>query len=339
MVNYTRHVYKAGNQNWDLQQHDNGWIYVANNKGLLEFDGMEWNTYPIHNAKTRAVKVGHDGRIYIGGMEQFGYFTSNRLGGLDYTCLSDSLPANVNVGVIWNILTDKEKVYFQSDRRFFCLEKNEVKKIDYPSEIYASLIWRERLYIVSAQGLFVLDGAEFKQVSDFPATGATVRMGGLLPYKEGMLVVTSDNGLFFYDGTSFQKYPAAVDVFCRENRIFCAALQDSLLALGSVQEGVCLLNLETNETELISTENGLQNKTVLNMMFDKAGNLWLGLDNGIDCIHLNARFASLYGGRPVIGAGYASCSYRGKLYFATNQGLYCSALPNRLNRQEAIDFV
>ena len=72
VANYTRHAYKAGNQNWSIQQHDNGWIYVANNKGLLEFDGVEWNTYPIHNAKTRAVKVGHDGRIYIGGMEQFG---------------------------------------------------------------------------------------------------------------------------------------------------------------------------------------------------------------------------------------------------------------------------
>ena len=74
VTNFTRHTYKAGNQNWSIQQHDNGWIYVANNKGLLEFDGVEWNTYPIHNAKTRAVKVGHDGRIYIGGMEQFGYF-------------------------------------------------------------------------------------------------------------------------------------------------------------------------------------------------------------------------------------------------------------------------
>ena len=40
VTNYTRHTYKAGNQNWSIQQHDNGWIYVANNKGLLEFDGV-----------------------------------------------------------------------------------------------------------------------------------------------------------------------------------------------------------------------------------------------------------------------------------------------------------
>lgn len=75
------------------------------------------------------------------------------------------------------------------------------------------------------------------------------------------------------------------------------------------------------------------------MLFDKTGNLWLGLDNGIDCIHLKARLASLYGGKPVIGSGYASCSYQGKYYFATNQGLYRSTLPGQLNQRNPIDFV
>ena len=75
------------------------------------------------------------------------------------------------------------------------------------------------------------------------------------------------------------------------------------------------------------------------MMFDKAGNLWLGLDNGIDCIHLDAKITSLYGGKPVIGSGYASCSYKGKFYFATNQGLYRSDLPEQLSQNSSIDFV
>ena len=260
VTNYTRHTYKAGNQNWSIQQHDNGWIYVANNKGLLEFDGVEWNTYPIHNAKTRAVKVGHDGRIYIGGMEQFGYFTPNRLGGLEYTCLSDSLSPNVNVGVIWNILLDGERVYFQSDRRFFYWEEGIVKKIDYSSEIYTSFILRNKLYITSAEGLLMLNGTGFIPVLGPLGIGATVKVGGLLPHQDSLLMVTRDNGLFIYDGTVFKKYNTVAEDFCRKNRVFCAALQDSLLALGTIQGGVCLLNLKTNEMEIISTENGLQNR-------------------------------------------------------------------------------
>lgn len=92
------------------------------------------------------------------------------------------------------------------------------------------------------------------------------------------------------------------------------------MALGSVQNGICLLNLKTDEAEVISTGNGLQNKTVLSMMFDEAGHLWLGLDNGIDCIHLNARVASLYGGRSVIGSGLCVVSLSGTFLFGNQSG-------------------
>ncbi|MDY5239450.1 transcriptional regulator [Bacteroides helcogenes] len=339
VTNYTRHIYKAGTQNWSIQQHDNGWMYVANNKGLLEFDGVEWNTYPIRNAKTRAVKMGHDGRIYIGGMGQFGYFTPNRLGGLSYTCLSDSLSPKTNVGIIWNILEDRDRVYFQSDVSFFVLNKGRVEKLKHPSEIQASLILKNRFYTVSSAGLMQLNGKNFQLLATSLEMGAMVKEGGLLPYGDKILLVSRQNGLFLYDGTAIRKFATAADDFCRKSQLFCAALKDSLLALGSIQEGVCLLNLKTGETEVVSIGNGLQDKTVLNMAFDREGQLWLGLDNGIDCIHLNARLASLYGGRAVVGAGYASCCYQGKFYLGTNQGLYRTAVPTRLNGTEATEFV
>ena len=41
--------YKAGIQNWDFVQNKRGIIYVANNFGLLEFEGNEWETYPVKN--------------------------------------------------------------------------------------------------------------------------------------------------------------------------------------------------------------------------------------------------------------------------------------------------
>ncbi|MCQ4947987.1 hypothetical protein NE602_27785, partial [Bacteroides cellulosilyticus] len=70
------------------------------------------------------------------------------------------------------------------------------------------------------------------------------------------------------DGPVFKKYNSVAEDFCRKNRVFCAALLDSLLALGTIQGGVCLLILKTNEMEIISTENGLQYNTVLSMLFD-----------------------------------------------------------------------
>ena len=68
VVNYTRQQYHSGNQNWQIAQSREGWMYFANNKGLLEFDGSMWHTYTLPgNAKVRSVYA--DGRtIYIVGI-------------------------------------------------------------------------------------------------------------------------------------------------------------------------------------------------------------------------------------------------------------------------------
>lgn len=264
VTNYTRHTYKAGNQNWMLQQHDNGWMYVANSNGLLEFDGASWNLYPIRNAKARAMRIGNDGRIYIGGIGWFGYFTPNRLGGLDYTCLSDNLPPNSIVGVIWNILQDKERIYFQSDRSLFYWENNKLEYLEYPGEIYTSAILYNKFYIGAAEGVLVMDGKKFSLV---PGSEMLGRVSGLLPYSGKILIATRYNGLFIYDGETVQKFNSVADSFMQHNRVFCAALNQSLLALGSVQDGVCLLDLEKDEMNVISINSGLQNKTSAQYVF------------------------------------------------------------------------
>ena len=336
VTNYTRHTYKAGNQNWMLQQHNNGWVYVANNNGLLEFDGSGWNIYPMRNAKARAMKIGDDGRIYIGGIGQFGYFTPNRLGGLDYTCLSDGLPPNTMIGVIWNIFQDKGRVYFQSDRCLFYWENNRLEYIESPGEVYTSAILYNKFYFGAAEGVMILEDRQFRLL---PGSEVLGRISSLLPFNGKILIVTRYNGLYTYDGENIEKYKCVADDFMQRNRIFCAALNHSLLALGSVQDGVCLLDLKKGDMNVISINNGLQNKTILSMFFDAQSNLWLGLDNGIDCVCLSSPVLSLYGNRPVIGSGYSSFLYRDKLYLGTNQGLYTTLPPDGLDKELPMDFV
>ncbi len=63
--NYTTLNSYAGRQNWDIEQCANGWIYFANNEGLVEFNGLEWNKYSMdNNSIVRAVKGTNDGSIY-----------------------------------------------------------------------------------------------------------------------------------------------------------------------------------------------------------------------------------------------------------------------------------
>ena len=324
VVNYDRHAYGAANQNWGLQQSDNGWIYAANNRGLLEFDGSGWTLYPMRDAKARAIKAGDDGRMYIGGIGQFGYFEPDGLGGLGYVCLSDSLPGRSTVGVVWRIWQGREEVCFQSDRCLYLWNGRRLRQIDYEGEIYTSAILYGSFYIGTAEGVMKLEGDRFTLL---PGSEGLGRLADLLPYRGQILVVTRFNGIYSYDGTGVRPYACAADPFMRGNPIFCAALDGALLALGSVQGGVCLLDLEKDAMNVVSIHNGLQNQTVLGLFFDARHDLWLGLDNGIDCLRLSSPVFSLYGDKPYIGSGYSSVLYKGSLYLGTNQGLFKTGFP------------
>lgn len=325
ITNYSRRNYQSGNQNWMITQHPNGWMYFANNKGLLEFDGVIWNTYSMNGDKTRALCIGSDSCIYIGGMRQFGYFIANKLGGLDYHCLSDSLPEGTQINVIWDIHSIDNRTYFQSSRNIYYKEGNTLHIIHAPSAIQRSALINGKLYVADEKGLSVINGNNFQALPNTQDIGS-YKVVALLPLDNKVLIVTGKNGLFLYDGHSLQPYKTAADSFISHNHLFCAAINKDILALGSIQSGVLLLSLSENRIENISTNNGLQNKTILSATFDHNDNLWLGLDNGIDYVQLNSPLFPLYGNKPVIGSGYTSCVYNGKIYFGTNQGLYRSDL-------------
>lgn len=334
ITHYSRHSYKAASQNWMVKQNSNGWMYFANNKGLLEFDGTHWTTYPIYNAKVRALET--DGsRIYVGGLQQFGYFIPNALGKLDYVCLSDSIEKSV-VGNIWRILVNEGRVYYQSDNCIFLYENGRITRIPCNDIVHSALI-NQRFYAATTRGIYMLDGEAFTELShsdDLLANFSRKRIVGMFSYQDRPLIINRQGEVLHYgtDGWKALHQPVLREIL-QNNLLFCTALYEHLLVLGTVQNGLILLNLTTGATEHISTDNGLQNKTILSMSFDREGNLWLGLDNGIDCIHL--RSPLLHSGL-ALGSGYASCLYQGKLYLGTNQGIFVSDYPIIPNKRHTI---
>ena len=68
MRNFSPNSYGAENQNWGIAQSQDKLLYVANNKGLLEFNGANWTLYPSPNEtikrasltkKVRCISVKH----------------------------------------------------------------------------------------------------------------------------------------------------------------------------------------------------------------------------------------------------------------------------------------
>ena len=89
--NFRPSDYGADTQNWAVDQTDRGWIYFANNGGLLEFNGVSWNRYyaPNGSALRSVHTVGN--RVYTGCYMEFGYWEQDAVGRQAYTSLSASL--------------------------------------------------------------------------------------------------------------------------------------------------------------------------------------------------------------------------------------------------------
>jgi hypothetical protein len=331
--NFSRNISKAGTQNWDITQHENDWMYFANNKGLLEFDGSHWKVYPIQN-QTPVRSVFFDvqnKRIYAGAYREFGFYARNKNGVFIYNSLSDKLNNNDKVfAEIWKVHKLHNVFFFQSDYCIFNLENNQIKKFTFDDKINQSAVIDNRLIISGYKnGISYFDG---KNLIPFPNAEVlkNKKVCAILPYVNGQLFFVTDFfGIYLFNVKNVVKFKTDIDDFLDKNQVFCAALKNNQLALGTVQAGLIVKNLIDNSTIYSDINTGLQNNTVLSISFDRLNNLWLGLDKGIDYVIINSPINDLIGNSKLIGSGYTSLVFKDKLYLGTNQGLYTMSLTNK----------
>ena len=142
VVNHSRQTYHSGNQNWQIGQNKEGWMYFANNNGLLEFDGTNWNTYPLPgNPKVRSVLAVGD-TVYVGALGQFGRFVRNHKGQMVYQNLSGQANQKAQIN-IWHIHRIDNDIFFQSDDAFYI--NNYKTRVECPPGVHYSAIVYNRL--------------------------------------------------------------------------------------------------------------------------------------------------------------------------------------------------
>ncbi len=333
--NFTREAYGSGAQNWECVQDSAGRVYVANRDGMLTFDGSRWRRYTLPNFTTvrSLMYEPESGRIYAGGSGEFGYFAPDSVSGeLAYTSLSSGLPElHPPLSEVWKIVTSEGRIWFQSDYHLLCLNDNALQCHNARSRI-------SRTAPIGDAAFVALDNGDILRIDgdNITTLAGTERLAGkkimaMLPFNDGseILIGTSADGLYIYDGTSAEPLECDISRFLKENQLFSAARQGDSYVFGTVNRGAVVKNFKTGEAEYINKESGLQNNTVLAAYFDRAGNLWLSLDDGLDYAVYNTALTNLTGPLNPIGAGYTSTRRGDRIYLGTNQGLYSAPYPFR----------
>jgi hypothetical protein len=121
--NFSRKDYNLQPQNWSIIQDKRGVIYVGNQGGLLEFDGVSWREIAVLYKTVRSLAVadnGTNGTIYVGGMNEMGYLTPDSKGKLRYVSLIHHLDEKYkNFSLVWRTHRTPEGIYFCTTKFLF----------------------------------------------------------------------------------------------------------------------------------------------------------------------------------------------------------------------------
>lgn len=325
-------LYNAGSQNWKISQDAQHRVYVANNFGLLEFNGSDWSLHPTpNNSIMRSVFV-NSTAVYTGSYMDFGYWLRQKNGTLTYR----SIAKNLNFSMIedeqvWNIIPHKQFIVFQTLDRLIIYDQvtQGISTFNPVSGILKVFVEGDNIYyqdnnlsiynIINENGILFLSADEL----------SNNQVIGLSNSPIGTLIVTREKGLLLKQNGVKPFNPSLSKTLAADVLYSYVKTKNGQLVLGSISNGVYILSPTGELLQHISTEDGLPNNTVLAVYVDNQNGLWLGLDNGLSYVPLSSPINFYSSEKDLIGTVYTTKIFNNMLYVGTNQGLYYK--PKNLN--------
>lgn len=339
--NYSRKVYGAATQNWDAAQDKSRQMYFANNDGLLRFNGSSWKTFKVsNNTIVRSVAISEDNRIYTGAQSDIGYFYPGPDGVLKYTSLIGLLPPDHrSFEDVWDISFQNGHVYFRTNRSVFEYTGKEIRIHTDGTEILSMFRSPRGLLLQKADyAMYALENKEFTSLAKI--NGLESPVTGIIEWTNDTLLLTSlKNGIFYLTGSASGKWSTKYDQLLIEKRIYTSSkLKDGTIALGTSLDGLIVLDKQRRIFRHLTKKHGLQNNNILNTFCDADGNLWLGLDNGIDCVVMDSKLSSIFPDGEFHATGYSAAVCEDQLYLGVSNGAFVSPWKSYYDPEEGTLF-
>lgn len=325
---YSAIEYQAGSQNWCITQSNNGLIYVANNFGLLEFDGVKWSTHTLHKGNNNLKSVlAVDDKIFVGGQHEFGYFEQDNSKNLHYISLLPLLEDKQTFDEIWNIYKgqDENEIIFSSHRKIFIYNGQSIRVITPPKEIHYSF-YINGDFLSSAPEIGLLNWNSHRILPQYKGTellkGSMVR--SIIKLFNGSLLSFTHKGeIFINKGSGFEPWAKDTwDNFSRSKINTAQLLKDNTIAIATQNDGLYILNTEGKVLLHINKKNGLTDFAIYHIFQDQTENLWLAHRNGLSYIELHSPFSLINERVGIEGGGYSASFYKNQLYLGTSNGVF-----------------
>ena len=320
LENYSPKEYNGNPQIFDIVQDSRGVMYFSNQKGIFEYDGINWTNIPIGKEDLRCLSLikGEDGLIYAGANGDFGVLKPDALGNLQFVSELEHLGID-SIGRVAKILLQNNKKYLKTDEELFVITAEGVEVIKPETTIMDIFFLDNKLFVLqNGLGLFVLKGKDLKKVEEGEQFStrtviATARFGNR------NLFFTDQDGIYELSNTGRL---IKRNIFDGMSLLSAIKINDDLISLGTSSNGIVVVDKKFNTVYSIGIEKGLIDAAIKAQFIDAEKNLWLGTNVGISKIEIGSPVLKfgLYSGLQGTVEGLAS--FNNRLYVASQNGLY-----------------
>ncbi len=313
------------NQNWNITQNPkNGLVYFANSDGLVEYNGISKKTYHLPYRKgVRSVLADKKGDIFTGSFEDFGVWNLTSSGQLTYRSLTKEIKIGKN-DEIWKIYSSAGKIYFQSFTTIYVYDYKRVVSIKSPfTMLFLFQVGNHFIAQVLDHGLYWFDGKKFEfipgsQLYAFRKVHSIIEGKGNEIY-----ICTSNSGIYKYTNNQFTYFSSPISSFLQDYTCNAGvSINDSIMAFGTIQNGVVFCNRQGEILKHYNFSNGLKNNTVLSLSKDMDNGLWVGLDEGVNYVDVFSPYTHYTNTTGTLGTIYTVLKDKNQLYLGTNHGLF-----------------
>ena len=325
--NYSPEEYQASRQIFAAVQDSKGILYIANVDGVLVHDGEFWQKVQTPaNSYVRSLAIDKDDRVYAGAYDDFGVLEPNDLGQIGFRSLINLLSEEDRKKIenIWSIQTIDSIIYFQAKTAIFQYDGQKVTKIPYSGSINRTSVIGNKLYLVDeTKGVFVMKGKEFELI---PKGNFFIGKHIYNIYQnnaESLFLVSRTQGVFLYhiqeqSITQVNEIPPASTT----SIVYSSCLTDNgMLALGTLDKGLHLLT-KNKDYQVLDESTGLANNRVISVAQMNNGNLFIGTQSGFSYVETATPVTYWDENNGLPGRITAMARFKGRLYVATEQGLF-----------------
>lgn len=323
--NFSHREYGASCQNWGMAAGPDSFLYVANNTGLLVFDGNSWQ---IHETPDQGVAYSvavYRDTVFTGHANDFGYWIVASDGGRSYRSLlrNSGLPLLRNE-VFRTLLTAGGSLWIKGEQVCFRYQDGGLDEWALPAVGASELLADgDTLYLWAAgRGVYRFGDKGFEPLPEFETLKA-MRLLFIRRIPEGgYLAVTECDGIFRVSdgGCTLWEPPAAR----RLRGIPLTALTEAggCYLAGTQRDGLYVFSSDGSACRRFTLNDQLQDNHIRAVFRQDDSSVWLALDNGISRVFLHAPVVLLEERSKIGKLLDARPDSAGTVLVRTNQGVY-----------------